>query len=491
MIDQTDDLANMLAEAQIPGDPEQPSQLLHALREAGIGIAALSGQADVEPFFTAFISEFGYFPTSVPGQPPLAPERRARWVALFRWIFAELTGWTAEADAAGQKLGSILITAQAATGGRQVWASMPEAVARNIPLLRMLKAVVRSVAVEFAARGEAPEPIWEREAVERFKVADQSGDWAEIGGSLRLFEQQLLHHGVILTQSARLLAQCGVAHLVDATSAIQQTLVALQLAGILGRRTALMLAAASRNAYVQFACVYWATSIQQQGQPLTTEEQHDTSAILSRVADERDRWTAWMNVFNTYPSRYPVLQEPLGQTLATADERAIRAYVESVQLYPWPVGREHGRGRSAVADCLRAFRATAPLAQRQVLWLFAYERWNAWNFAGANETQHLLAIHWSDLDFAIVAFASECLDEGERRRQLDEIRLGLQDLDLQWYSSVSEIWTAWNRLCSRFQPFAHAAESSESGADWLCESRSYLPFDPANNVYVKAKFGMQ
>jgi hypothetical protein len=57
-----------------------------------------------------------------------------------------------------------------------------------------------------------------------------------------------------------------------------------------------------------------------------------------------------------------------------------------------------------------------------------------------------------------------------------------------WHNSITGIVTAWNRILSQFQPYAHASEILKSGEDWLAESQTYLPFDPAHNTYLAMKY---
>jgi hypothetical protein len=145
-------------------------------------------------------------------------------------------------------------------------------------------------------------------------------------------------------------------------------------------------------------------------------------------------------------------------------------------------------GRRNVADCLRAFRATADADQRAFLWRCAHERWLAWRFDQTNPNAHLFVVNWSELDYAVVAFARECLDDAGRRKAMDGVRDELQILEDRWHLSVSDIVTEWNRLLSQLQPYAHASHVVVSGEDWLPEGKTYLPFDPSTDGYLVMKY---
>jgi hypothetical protein len=180
---------------------------------------------------------------------------------------------------------------------------------------------------------------------------------------------------------------------------------------------------------------------------------------------------------------YPALGLSLGRALAEAPLAAIDGYVSSIRLYPKPVGPDVGR--RSVAKCLREFRATATPEQRRALWTRAHGRWLQWGFNQADPNQHLMAISWSDLDYAVVAYACECMDEAARNSAMDRIRAEVQTLENRWYTSFTDILTCWNRLLSQFQPYAHATFiASNTSEDWLPEIQSYFAFDPSANAYT-------
>jgi hypothetical protein len=111
-----------------------------------------------------------------------------------------------------------------------------------------------------------------------------------------------------------------------------------------------------------------------------------------------------------------------------------------------------------------------------------------WDFDKQNVSTHLFAVHWSNLDYAVVAFARECMSGAERVKAMDGIRAELRVLGYRWYNSVTEIVTEWNRLLSRFQPYARASRTALSNEDWLTEIESYLPFDLSNDQYLALKY---
>jgi hypothetical protein len=478
-------LSQVILQAEMPGDFAEPTALLQALAALENPIAALSDHDQVNNLFAAFDTEFGFIRRARAGINPLQPSEQLRWASLVRWLIHELKTWDSSKDPLKHKLVAIFVAAHVNDWGGAFWESISQRIGDNHDLIQCLKGLIKSFAITFVSRGGVAEPIWEREAVEKFIVDDARGDWLEIGKGLRPLEHQILPN-TLQTQSVRCLHRCSMDHLVDALTNLRQTLVAMQVASALPTGQRLRLAITSDNPYVQFGCIYLTLSGRQAARQHSSEEQQLLAALLLKVTNDAPRWIAWMYIFNAYPVRYPLLQEPLGHALAEAPDSAIEAYVDAIVLNVKPAKPDPNR-RSATT-CLRAFRARAAQDRRALLWRRAQERWSTWRFDEANPNTHLFAVNWSDLDYAVVAFACECMSDAERTSEMSTIRHELEVLDLRWYTSVTDIVSAWNRLLSRFQLYAHASHAMGTGEDWLPETKTYMPADLATNEYITTKY---
>lgn len=143
-----------------------------------------------------------------------------------------------------------------------------------------------------------------------------------------------------------------------------------------------------------------------------------------------------MQIFNTYPVRFPILQPSLGEALAKAPSNAIEPYIKALHLYVKRAGSDPGR--RCVADCLRAFRKHADRDRRKALWTAAHDRWLEWNFAEADPNQHVLWASSCDLDYALVGYAIECMDEAARVSVIQAIGKELQTLDRLWHGTPNQ-----------------------------------------------------
>jgi hypothetical protein len=180
------------------------------------------------------------------------------------------------------------------------------------------------------------------------------------------------------------------------------------------------------------------------------------------------------------------LQVPLGHALAEVTDSAIESYVNEVVLLP-KLGLKD-EARRITTECFRAFRAIASPERKTLIWSRVHDRWLTWNFRQANSNPHLLWKACSDFDYGVVAYACECLNEADRTKAINDIREALAHLDDKWHASATDILTAWNRLLSKFQPYAHASQVVTNGGDWLNEVNPYLPFEPSANEYLMMKY---
>jgi hypothetical protein len=481
-------ISDAMPEAIKSGDVVEPAALLSLIAGIENPIAALSDHDKGNELFDAFYRDFGFIKMVRATKKPLNPAEHDRLVGLLRWLISELRQWRSDADTGGAKLAAVFVAAQACDWDNGLWNMIPADIGTNADLRDRLKALISSFSVAFILRDPTRTPLWEREAVESLKSAEAGNDWTAIASAWRSFEHAIFPN-VPQIQAVRCLFRCGVTCLADALADLSQIAVGMSVASSLSTSEKLGLGVESANPYVQLSCLYQLLSDHRTPkQPLSIEQEQLLTKLLLKVADDCPRWAAWMEVFNAYPLRHPAIQAPLGIALADGPDSAIEPYVKSIVLYPKQAPTD--AGRQAVAACLSAFRSKASLARRTALWTLAHKRWTDWEFNRAESSQHIFNINWSELDYAIVGFACECLDATGQSDAMNVIISKLKVLEEDWYVSITDIVSAWNRLLSAFQPYAHAQAAIASGGDWLSGSQQYLPFDPAHNQYTVMKLRM-
>jgi hypothetical protein len=484
-----DQLAKAVRDAMKDGELAAPSGLIAVIGKLENPFLALQDTDQAHEVFDAFDKEFSFIRFSLMGNPAIPtadiqPPDQLRYASLLRWLMRELRTWRYADDPRRAKLVAIFVVAQMCDSNSGLWDLLPDEIGENVNILDYLKGVIASFAVTFNARPGGQVPIWESEAVEAFKRADAEGDWVAVIRGWEQFRHQLFFASTLQIQALRLLYRYSFERLVDGLTKVRQTPVAMQLAGVLTVEKRLRLAIASDNPYVQIAVVYRTLTDGRGHKVLTDLDRALVTQLLLKVANDGRYWAQWMRVF----VRYDDFQVPLGQALAKTPEAALEGYVNSIWLFPMPI--QSDGSRRLIAECLRQFRTHASPERRRALWTRAHDRWLKWDFNRADPNQHLTAINRSDLDYAIVGYASECMDEAGRDAALNDIRLEAQTLEHHWHGSFTDILTSWYRLVSRFQPYAHASYVATSDEDWLAESRVYFLFDPSLHKYTMEMYNM-
>jgi hypothetical protein len=491
-----DQLAKAVHDAGQDGEIVAPSGLIAAIAKLEKPLQALQDTDESWGIFEAFDKEFGFIRFSfmdnraVPNTQ-IQPTDQLRYPSLLRWLIRELRTLRQADDERHDKLVALFVVAQMCDSAGGLWDLLPDDIGENVDLLDYLKGLIASFAVAFNSRPGAQVPIWEGEAVEAFKRADAEDDWVAIISGWQPFRHQLFFANTLQTQSVRFLYRYSFARLIEGSSKLRQTPVAMQLAGVLTIEQRLRLAIGSDNPHIQLAAMYRTLTDDRSPQTFTDSNKSLLTQLLLKVANDTSRWAAWMKIFVGYPA----INLPLGQALAKVPDPAIVGYVDSIRLYPkliqplQPV-LAPDTGRRSVAECLQEFRSNATPERRKALWTSAHERWLQWDFNRADSNQHLTAISRSDLDYALVGYASECMSETEREAALNSIRAEVQTLEHHWHETIMDILSSWYRLLSRFQPYGQACSVAAKGEDWLTESRVYFPFEPSQNSYLMMMYNM-
>ena len=398
--------------------------------------------------------------------------------------------WRRVDDDHSKALVAIVVVAQTCDFDNHLWQSLPDGLGANSDLIDCFKDCVANFAV---AINPAPSArAWDVEAIGKFHEADASGDWVGImNGWTQLREVPFFIANTLQTEAARFLNRYALNVLVQALANLVRIAPAMQIAGAFSVEERLKVAGFAASPHFEFAAAYKTVTERRnprdRSEGLTASEQHLLSDLLIKVASDGPRWRAWMQVFNTYPGRFPLLQSALGAALAVAPDSAIESYVSAIWLYPSQPGSRMGQG---TVDCLTEFRTKAPVERRKALWTAAHVRWLAWNFNAADPNQHMFWIGRCDLDFALVGYALECMSGAEREGTIQTIGKELLALDQKWYASQTDIITAWNRVLSRLQPYAWASTLSPDGSEWLADNRVCYPFDPQSDKYAVLKYAI-
>lgn len=483
LMNAADILLLAMEKATQPGLVEAPDALVAAIEAHADPMQALSDWDARDEIFGAIRSRFSFVDFVRTNDELPNDKDFDKLTGLLRWIIREGAAWDSSADPRRIRLIAVFVASQFITVGTNFWAIAPNGFKPNDELLAALEGMITSMKMSFTTRGLSP-PIWELEAVERFEKADTESDWIGIAQGWRLIQDGFFP-GIAVAQAAQCLDRFSPQRLAQAVSNLRQTAPIMSVILSLTPLAALRLGAESTNHHVQFASAYGAVSSRVNRESLDDMSKAFLIQILETVSKDTPRWISWMRVFNFIPSHFPELQVPLGCALANADNAALQAYIDAISL--------HGSGqhtRFAVVDCLRTFRDKAEVKKRRILWNLAYQRWTSWRF-GLNEAgQNLIKIARCELDYALVGYIVECLDDAQRQHMLASFIRRLETVEDTWHPGITDCISEWNAVLSEMQPLCLAMNIADPEADWIDQGATMrLPFDPDKEIYVILKYG--
>ncbi|MDQ0701972.1 hypothetical protein QF043_000764 [Pseudomonas sp. W3I7] len=471
-----------LAKATQLGPIEAPNALVKVIGAQTDPLQAISDREASNEIFEAIRSQFTFVDLLRSGKIA-SDEEFERLAGLFRWMIQEGAGWTISNDPRRTQLVALLVVGQFTTMGSSFWATVPNDFRPNDELLSALESMIAGIKISFTTHGLSA-PIWESEALERFEKADTESDWTGIEQGWRLIERGF-RRGIAIAQAAQCLDRFSPQRLITAVSGLQQTLSIMGVVLSLNTNSALRLGSGSSNPHVQFATTYISTSNMANREPLDETCKKFLVQILKSVSEDTPRWAAWMRVFNLFPSRYQELQIPLGCVLADANDAALESYVDAISLH-W----SGLQTRFSIADCLRSFRNIAKAKKRKTMWNFAFQRWKSWRFGLNGSTENLIKISRCELDFALVGYAVECLNDAQREQMVGSLTTKLQNVENNWHPAITDCHSEWNAVLSEMQPLFLAISVAGTEADWIDkEPTMRLPFDPDKEAYVTLKYG--
>jgi hypothetical protein len=182
----SDQVAWVMHEAGQPGESAGPSELVALIAVLKNPMDALQDTDHGHELLAAFNKEFGFISTARYAERPLQETEQSRYASLVRWLIQELRRWRFSEDPEYRALRAALFVAQICDAGQGLWERLPDDIGGNSELAEYLKNLVARFAVEFTPR-DARVPIWEDEAVEKFKQADAEGDWIGIVSGWKMF----------------------------------------------------------------------------------------------------------------------------------------------------------------------------------------------------------------------------------------------------------------------------------------------------------------
>ena len=479
----TDILAEAIAASGQPGDFSAPTSLLELSDSLDNPLTTLSGRDTEHEVFAALDEDLGFVWLVRSSRLTISADQKEKLAGSIRWLIGTLSDWRQADDPTRARLVAMIAVAARLDENGALWLLMPDKITQNQELGEELRDILGRVQLRLEAASFSRSPTVDKEQIEEFATAEADQNWPQ----LRFFVENVhwrFCSNAVLDQSVRLLNRFFPDRLVEMGRAVSQMGVAMQLVTAISVGDAFRFATQSENDTLQFAAVCRLFAIHDRVCALDAAQEDALVALLNQVATDAPRWTAWMQAFAAHPYRASQMQPAIGLCLAFSDEAALRAYVDAIYL------QSSWLGRDEVKACLGTFANRVSLERRQAAWKMAFARWSDWNFGERDGHSAPTEITLSNMDFAIVGYAVECLTSEERETHIAGCLDAVGRAAHVWHKSQLNSMHYIYRALSRSQPFLHARGCGTDRDNWLwIKSRGYF-FDLLDDPYWRLRYGL-
>ncbi|NOV32635.1 hypothetical protein [Methylomonas sp. ZR1] len=444
--------------------PYEPTSLNLSLVERG-----------VEAFDTVSRKLREEFPFLCSGSENMEDSELEQFDGLFAWLAEQLRTFPKDATNPEQCLTNILALAALLECDAQLWDELVKAV-QNVPkpLIVTLEKIIKQCRADGQKILEGER--YSTSHIEAFLANAASKDWKSVEWAVnhlwwKVWSPAKQHASVALYRLDR---QCLEVILEGENDFFEIAAYVLHTPAA----QSLHLATVSTNWTFKFWALHHSANCASRGSESYPME---WEILLSEAAKVPDEWTRWLAVLNEYPGRYPQLQEALGNTLASAPDEALDAYVSSISGVS-------DFGRAEIATALTIFREKAPACKRQRLWIAAFERWERWDFGCTEHSRSLFSVAKSSFDFPVIGYLTECLDSQARAEWIAKLQVRAAAIERNWHSDVTPAMSERFKLISIYQLIAHSEAVAAGEPEWLWELPLYKPIWEDGTLYRSLRY---
>lgn len=448
--------------------PIVPHHTLSFMRTCSESIPFKFTEQEFKEIFICIVKDFpvleNFFNKRIRGgESPVAEGEYISLRGLLKWLIYELHIWDEKDDKTARKLALILIISNRLS--KNLWELIPESLINNPRVCIFLASRFDRFRCTIDIPQEQQVPLWEIEAVTKYDVAIKNRDWLHLannwhiwGGSHKLGQANTFQHQIflfLLNYSNELLLSAATEY----EDFISLMLICREHSFSLGQR--FQLALNTTNNLFRFALLFSLELNNSKYDGLTELEADCFALILKKCGNNSCILKQWFTIFNRYLIRYPIFSEGFGVYLAKyASEIEMDLFVESQRIQAIRIEKDaYGVGdtRLILNKTFQKFSELAELELRKILWNKCYQKWKEWNFGSGGDYYFLNEIHLTNIDYALIGYFVECIDQSDREVTVQAILLDIDNIFTNnWYASVSEMMNNYYNLLSKLQPVCQA-----------------------------------
>lgn len=430
-----------------PGPCKQPVALGNVL--SSLSASQSSGaDLDSEALEHSLAAEFSFMPSVFNGTAPSAAQA-AEWEAAVRWVLQELQAWQPTTVNATGRLKALLATATAldvkGTGLKAVATSLTP---RLLPA-GLIQAIEQA---RVHMMGERHERIQKLAA--ELDAAAADSDFRSIKRTLR--HLMVVAHSDLYAATNLLWAQ-RPADLAASLARQASVLKQYAICEVLGDEAPVFAHQVPSATFKYLAICAIEDAYR------ARRATHNWAQLLERLLLDvagTQHWRSLMLALFEYPQDDVLPLEGLAQALAATQPVDWKAFIEALSL------SYSKRIAQPVADVLSRFLGLVGPAAAQGMWDGAHQRWSAWDYGKAEPHFFMSSPQACALDYPVAMYYAT-LPAAQRTAEEARLQAVVDNLEITWFSQVTQLITERNRLLSHLRLVQHGSAMAAGGASAL------------------------
>ncbi|USU18819.1 hypothetical protein [Paraburkholderia fungorum] len=367
------------------------------------------------------------------------------------WALQELAAWTSGDAATSLRLQIILITLSAASASiKEAMEAIPDDVVH-----KRLSENIEKLMSSITLGGAESNVRWQYQNLDesrREEICDaaRASDYEKLGPLIRHLD---VAASVDACMTILIVAKYAPHKLAIEIAQRRDVLFSIFVKSQL-KEDALAFSLSVDDIAFKFVCTSELTATQvanaSEGSANTLEE------ILLQVA-KTDSWRSWMLELARYPQGNTIFEIALGQAFAKLTATHWSAYVDAVELWT------HAGTVAPVANMLLNFYNIVGEENSRAMWLYAFNRWNEWDYGSREPHGHLSAPTVCSFDFPVAMYYAS-IPLGEAKTAEANLKREIENVEQKWFSDESALVSYRNRCSSRLRLVQHGLAIGEAQA---------------------------
>jgi len=270
--------------------------------------------------------------------------------------------------------------------------------------------------------------IFEREVFDLYKVGLEEQDFVKIYSFVDiLLRSSVIDVNCFIEETVSFLFWADQDRLINTFNEQNDVIQTYYLLQGLTISEKLLICSKTSNQFVLFECIH---EVVNNRMDLSLTEVDMLAQCIVRFAQEfESSWESFLSYFNSYPIRFPKLQQSLGQALAYLDENQLRKYIDSLKI------TEHGTDSLHICNCVKAFlEKSQPNKQYFLLNLF-FQRWDAFMSLGLEGSFNVFNLFKTEIFSLTIYYISNNFSEQKLVDEIEKIIPRLKSINSIWFAS--------------------------------------------------------